>query len=455
MARTNTLASVEIDVAERTQQAKPLDPDEPFRILVAGNFSGGAGRNRRPVEIDRDNFDEVMALLAPELRLSFGGMEVPIRFKELDDFHPDQLLARVPVFQKLRELRKRLANPATFSAAVADMEPRASAPQPPVANVSGADLLRMMTGEDAPPARTAAPTGSTWDQMLSQIVGKYATENPDPRRPEYLDKIDDAITGEMRVVLHHPEFQALEAAWRGLFFLIRRLDTGEELKVYLMDLPQDELTAGTGMADLARALDGDPVAVVAGLYAFGKNDEAALLRIGAMAQTANAPMLAGLAADVVGIEEVFAELRQSLGARWIGLAMPRFLLRLPYGAATDSTETFNFEEMPNRPEHQRYLWGNPAIACAYLLGEAFTRHGWRMRPGLVQDIDGLPLHVYKVDGASEVKPCAEVLLSETSAELLLDRGFMPLATMKGTDRVRLVRFQSVAKPAKALAGKWE
>ena len=453
MARTNTLASVEIDVAEKPQRVTPVDPDEPFRILVAGNFSGGSGKNRRRIEIDRDNFDEVMALIAPELRLPFGGVEVPVKFKELDDFHPDQLLAKLPVFQKLRDLRKRLGNPATFSAAAAELEPRAQDPEP-VTDVSGADLLRMMmTGEEAP--TRPATGGSTWDRMLNQIVNKYATEKPDPRRPEYLDRIDDAISGEMRALLHHPDFQALEAAWRAAFFLIRRLDTDEELKVFLMDLPQDELTAGTGLADLARALEGDPIAVIAGIYSFGKDDEQALQRVAAMAQTANAPLLAGLAADVVGIEEVFGELRRSLGARWIGLAMPRFLLRLPYGEATDSTETFRFEEMPGMPSHQSYLWGNPSIACAYLLGEAFSRHGWRMRPGVVQDIDGLPLHVYKVDGASEVKPCAEVLLTETSAELLLDRGFMPLATMKGTDRVRLVRFQSVAQPAAALAGKWE
>jgi type VI secretion system protein ImpC len=455
MARTNSLTSVEIDVAEKSQHATALDPDEPFRILVMGDFSGGAGRNHRPMEIDRDNFDQVMGLLAPEVRLPFRGVEVPIRFKELDHFHPDQLLARLPLFQQLRDLRKRLSDPATFKAAVAELEPRPQAAEPNVSNLSGADLLRLMTGEGASaPARAPEPQRSTWDRMLSEIVGKYATENPDPRRPEWIDKTDNAISGEMRALLHLPEFQALEAAWRGLYFLTRKLDTGEELKIYVMDLPQEELTAGTGLADMMRALDTAPFALVAGLYAFGKADEGALERIAAVAQNANAPFLSGLAPDVVGMEEVFGTLRHSMKARWIGLAMPRFLLRLPYGEKTDATETFAFEEMPSTPQHQSYLWGNPAIACAYLLGEAFSRHGWQMRPGLVQDIDGLPLHVYKVDGASEVKPCAEVLLTETVAELLLDRGFMPLATMKGTDRVRLVRFQSVAQPAAALAGKW-
>src|SRR5579863_3150654 len=100
MPRTNTLSSVEIDVQEKPLKTAVLDPDEPFRILVLGNFSGGTGRNRRPIEIDRDNFDQVLALTSPELRLAFTSFEVPVRFRSLDEFHPDQLLERLPLFQK-------------------------------------------------------------------------------------------------------------------------------------------------------------------------------------------------------------------------------------------------------------------------------------------------------------------------------------------------------------------
>ncbi|MDR3703033.1 MAG: type VI secretion system contractile sheath large subunit [Candidatus Sulfopaludibacter sp.] len=453
MPRTSSRTSVEIDVEEKPKRAAVLNPDEPFRILVMGNFSGGAGRNRRLIEIDRDNFDQVLSLTAPELRLASGGVQIPVRFRALDDFHPDQLLARLPLFQKLRELRQRLADPAMFSAAAAELEPRANPPVPNAPTLSGADLLRLMTGEEAP--REIPEEQSGWDRMIGDIVTKYGTASPDPRQPQWIARIDDAITGEMRTLLHHPDFQALESAWRGMYFLVRRLDTGEELKIYLMDLPQEELTSGAGLADIARALDAEPMAAMAGLYAFGKSDEAALERLAALAQNANVPFLAGLAPSVVGMEEMFGDLRRSLKARWIGLAMPRFLLRLPYGATTDETETFGFEEMPAPPQHERYLWGNPALACAYLLGEAFSRYGWRMRPGIVQDIEGLPAHIYKAEGANELKPCAEILLTESAAELLIDRGFMPLASIKGSDRIRLVRFQSLAKPAAPLAGKWE
>lgn len=453
MPRTHTLTSVEIDVEEKARPAALLDPDEPFRILVMGNFSGGAGRNRRPVEIDRDNFDEVLGLIAPQLRINSNGVDVQVKFRDLDDFHPDRLLARLPLFQKLREFRARLEDPATFRAAAAELEPPATPPKAAAAQLSGAELLSRMAEEEESQSEES-PLSGGWDRLVGNIVTRYATPGPDPRQPQWIARIDEAITGEMRILLHSSEFQALESAWRGVYFLTRRLDTGQELKVYLMDLPQEEVTEGTGLADIARALSAAPMAAMAGLYAFGKRDTAALERLAGMAQEANVPLLAGLAPDVVGMEEVFGELRATPKAQWIGLVMPRFLLRLPYGEETDSTETFRFEEMPDPPQHERYLWGNPSVACAYLLGEAFQRYGWQMQPGIVQDIEGLPAHIYKVDGAPEMKPCAEILLTEGAASVLLERGFMPLASMKGSDRVRLVRFQSLAKPVAALAGKW-
>jgi type VI secretion system protein ImpC len=463
MPRSSSLASVLIDVGEQSEELPHPEPDSPFHILIAGDFSGGAGRRRAPVTIDRDNFDDVLARLAPELRLPIGESEVALKFRGLDDFHPDRLFARLGPFQALRDLRRRLADRSTFAAAAAQIAPR---PAPPAAgapaNVSGSDLLRMMMGEEAQPA-APPPAPSDWDRMLREMVAPYAEANPDPRQPELIAQTDAAISGQMRAILHARSFQALESAWRGLFFLVRRLETGEDLKVCILDMPQTEVATGSGLAELrriavtetVRTLGAKPWAAIAGLYAFGARDEAALIGIGEVARAARAPFLSGLAPDVVGLTRAFAALRRSPVARWIGLALPRFLLRLPYGAATDSTETFQFEEMPSPPEHERYLWANPAIACACLLGEAFALKGWAMRPGSVRDIDGLPLHLYKKRGGeTAIKPCAEVLLTEESVELLLECGFMPLVSFKESDRVRLARFQSVAQPNAPLAGRW-
>jgi len=462
MSRASSLASVVIDVGEESDELLRPEPDTPFRILVAGDFSGGSGRARRPIEVDRDNFDDVMARIAPALQLPFGRTEAAIQFRQLDDFHPDRLFESLPPFQALRALRRRLADDSTFREAAAQLLPP-EAPNPPeAASPAGSDVLRAMMGE-APRAPAAAPArGADWDRLLSEMVSKYTEPKPDPRQPDLIARTDAAITGEMRTLLRHPAFQSLEAAWRGLYFLVRRLETGEDLKVFLLDLPPEELLTAAGLGALRRVavhegagtIGAAPWAVIAGLYSFSGEHAGVLAQIASIARSAGAPFLSGLGASVVGLKSVFEELRRCPEARWVGLAMPRFLLRLPYGKDTDSTEGFAFEEMPDPVEHERYLWGNPAIACACLLGESFSRFGWELRPGVLRDIDGLPLHVYQSEGEKRLKPCAEILMTEEAAELLIGRGFIPLATIKDTDRVRVVRFQSIASPSAPLAGRW-
>lgn len=446
MPRTSTLSSVELDVSEEPLRAEPVDDEIPFRILVAGDFSGGAGKNRRAIEIDRDSFETVMGRVAPELRLPFGNAEIAVKFREPDDFHPDRLFQNLPPFHKLRELREGLED---GSIAPAPKASASAAHGEPARPASGADLLRDLMGEPTAPA--AAPVRrSDWDQMLRDIVAPYAVPGDHPRKAEMVAQTDRAIAGEMRALLHHPKFQALEAAWRGLQFLVRRLETGENLRIFLLDLPREILTT----EEMRRAVGDEAWGVIAGLYYFEAKDQDQLREISFVARLAGAPFIAGLGLGEVGIDKAFAELRRSAHARWIGLALPRFLLRLPYGKGALETESFAFEELSAAPEHERYLWGNPAIACAYLLGEAFTRYGWAMRPNAVRDIGGLPAHGYKQDGETQLKPCAEVLLTDEAAEMLLDRGFIPLASMKNADRVRVVRFQSVAEPSAPLAGRW-
>ncbi|HUA64102.1 MAG TPA: type VI secretion system contractile sheath large subunit [Verrucomicrobiae bacterium] len=462
MARSS-FASVDIDVGEEAQEIPRPEPDTPFRILVAGDFSGGAGRNRKAIEVDRDNFDAVMARLAPTVRLGFGNVEVPLSFRELEDFHPDRLFERLSPFQALRGLRRRLADPKTFKETAAQLAPRPATSAGAPRNISGSDLLREMMGEPPEPAASAAaPAKSDFDRMLSEMVSKYVTAKDDPRQPEMIAQTDTAITEEMRAVLHHPAFQSLEAAWRGLYFLVRRLDTGEDLKIYVMDLPPEELLTPEGLGDLRRValteaagtIGGVPWAVLVGLYSFSGEHEGVLSQIAGIARSAGAPFLSGLGASVVGLKGAFDELRRLPAARWVGLAMPRILLRMPYGKNSDETETFAFEEMTNPPEHERYLWGNPALACAFLLGESFSRYGWQMRPGALRDVDGLPLHLYEAEGEKRLKPCAEILLTEDAAEVLLDRGFIPVASIKDSDTVRVVRFQSIAAQSAPLNGRW-
>jgi len=146
--------------------------------------------------------------------------------------------------------------------------------------------------------------------------------------------------------------------------------------------------------------------------------------------------------------------RSTASAHHIGFAAPRFLLRLPYGAKTDTCEAFPFEEMGDGFEHNRLLWGNSAILCACLLAASFNEDGWDLRPGTQSNLDGLPVYIHQLDGETVAQPCAETLMTEQAADAMMQRGVMCLASMKDSDAVRMVRFHNAAAPAGPLAGPW-
>ncbi|HYT92251.1 MAG TPA: type VI secretion system contractile sheath large subunit [Gemmataceae bacterium] len=475
--------------------------DTPFRIAILGNFSGTRGAssalaNRRPIVVDRDNFDEVMAQFNVQVQLPAGE---PIRFRELDDFHPDRLFEQLELFETLRDLRRRLGNRSTFAAAAAEVRSWGAPAAPPPAEETapppprdGAQLLDEILGGGLAPAPAPAPGlgGTDWNAFLQQIVAPYAIPGADPDQARLIAQVDEATGAAMRAVLHDPAFQAVEALWRGVYFLVRRLNTDEGLKLCLIDVSKEELAADLGAADLSASATykmlvertvgtpgAHPWAALIAHYTLGATVEDAVLlaRMGMVARAAGAPFLAAADSRLFGctslaqtpdaddwqanvaveVKEVWAALRQTPQAAWIGLAAPRFLLRLPYGKAAGGMERFAFEELPEGAPHEGYLWGNPSVACALLLGEAFTRAGWGMRPGLVLDVTDLPAHVWNEDGESHLKPCAEVVLSERAYERILDAGVMPLLSVQGSDRVHLARFQSLAEPLAPLAGRWQ
>jgi type VI secretion system protein ImpC len=496
MPRPSSFAQVEIATGEQTESIERPEPDSPFHIAVLGDFSGRENRGvldaklhgRKPILIDRDNFEDVLAELAPELHLPLGGPEgqrVAMRFRELDDFHPDRLFSNLKIFQALRDLREKLQDPARYEAAAAEVRSWSDAPATPAPSAPPApDISRLSASElfeqalSATEARTA-PAGpkrprDDFQALLRDIVAPYAEPKPDPKRPELVAQVDAAISGQMRALLHHPDFQALEGAWQAMYLLVRRLSTGEDLKVFLLDIAKPELAAdmvATYEHLIAHTPRDEPWAVLAAGYTFSATDEDAQLlgRMAALARHATAPFLAAASPGLLGCDS-FAEtpeprrwrrpadswqaLRRLPQASWLGLALPRFLLRLPYGKQTHATENFAFEEFASPTRHDDYLWGNPALACACLLGEAFSESGWDLRPGEVSDLTGLPVHTYRADGESRLKPCAETIVSETAAEAILDQGLMPLLSLRGTDAVRLMRFQSIAEPVRALSGRW-
>ena len=215
--------------------------------------------------------------------------------------------------------------------------------------------------------------------------------------------------------------------------------------------------------------------MLVGNYTFALTDDDAdlLAWLGAIAAHAGGPFLAAADASVLGCRSImetpdphdwqsgadeaathWVALRRSPVAQWLGLAMPRLLVRLPYGKESDPVDTFDFEELSAVPEHDAYLWGNPAMACALLIGRAFLEKGWDMQPGDERDIGDLPAHVFVQEGTKVLKAGAELYLGERTGEAILARGVMPFLSLRNQNAARLLRFQSLADPPQPLAGPW-
>jgi type VI secretion system protein ImpC len=461
-------AEIDIGLETRKKAAFADTPGEPFRIALLGDFSGHASRGatRRvtiPVTIDSGNFQEVMKLLDVSTRLSIGDTPMEISFHSLDDFHPDALQQRLPVFQAFERLRAQLADPATFPAAARSLGVHETGRMPSA--VSGSARNHAAGGSAA--AQPAPDPAAAWDEFMRRSVASHLTPGPEPGRDEWTAAVDAATGALMRACLAHTALQSLESAWRSAFFLLERLETRADLRIELIDVAKQELW------DLPPA--GWSVAACLHRFAPEPQDCRLLARLAAMGRRARGPVLAEVDVRLAGcasiadtpnpnewrapLEEAadtaWRWLRADPDARWLGVALPRFLLRLPYGRDTGEIASLAFEEMPSPPVHEAYLWGNPAVACACLLGHAFLQRGWRMRPGQVRRLDGLPLHAYHCDGERRMTPPAEVWLTEHRAERILDDGAIPLISQRASDSLRVLRFQSVADPPALLAGPWE
>jgi type VI secretion system protein ImpC len=478
--------------------------EPPFHILALGNFSGDAERRdfsaRGPIEIDRDNFDEVIARLNTRVVLDFDdGSELRLEFGSLDDFNPDEIFRRVDMFSQLRSLRKKLNSSDTFNAAAyeakqlfglkrEDITPVTDNvdDQPGADNLLDAILMKPEGGAAAPKRKLSGELGS----LISELVRPHLVTVDEQQQSSLVSLVDAATSGLMRKILHHRKFQTLEGAWRGLFFLVRRADTSTELKIWLLDASKDELAADLKGAeslsstklyevlvrDAVETQDAEPWSLVLGDYAFSPivDDIATLMRVSKIAAAAGAPFISHMRPDILGVHSLYensdpgkwdtaadpnlAKLWTALAgqaeSQFLGMTMPRFITRLPYGSDTEPLDTFSFEEFESASEHDKYLWSNGCFVAGQLLAESFANYGWEMKDRLAQDVDGLPLHVYKQDGETVYKPCAEIPMTEVGVSKLIAAGLMPLVSYRGTDRIRLAMFQSIANGGSKLLGRW-
>ena len=450
--------------------------------------------------VDIDNLDATLKRFATRLCLPLGDHAtagVPIQIASLEDFHPDRIVPQLELFSELRNVRQRLQDSSTFAAAAAEVQTWAGPVQAPAAprettapaatgstqpESDAATVERLLgrpkTQASASPLRNACVD---LQSLLREAVAPHIVRGPDPRQAELVAAVDAAIADQLRRIVHHPDFQAMEAAWRGLDFLVHNLELDESLKLFVLDASREELAADLGSTDDLRSTalhrllvqstietpGGEPWSLIVANHQFDRStpDAAVLGRLAQLAAAAGAPVLAGAASTLVseidqasettqGDREMWTALRQLPEAAYLGFSLPRFLLRLPYGRKTDPVHAFEFEEITDPASGVGYLWGNSALLCATMLGQSFTQSGWDLSPGDIGEVSGLPLHVYKDAEGSKMTPCAEMWLTDGQAEALLEAGFMPVMSILSRDAVRLPRFQSIRDPLCALAGRW-
>lgn len=475
--------------------ARRVDEDDPFRILVLADLGGAAARGplaqRRPLALDVDKLEQVFTRIGPALTLDLDGTAMPVAFASPDDFHPDALYARLPMFQALSALRAGLQDPARFEETARAL---GAGPATGGANPSATDdtLTRLLGAP--PPGRAASAATPDLSGWLRAAVAPHVVPDIADRQRALTAAVDATLAEQMRRVLHAPGFQALEAAWSGVTRLTRELELDENLRVSVLDASRADLQADLeahaddlGRSALLRLLGGGPQAPDAPRWSLLVLDQtfdadAADLRLltllGAMAAQVGVPLLAQAGPGLLGApagaslaelgawlseparwpapdtHALWTALRRSAVAPWIGLAMPRLLARLPYGERSDPIHSFRFEELPPDRPLEAYLWEPAAFRLALLAGQAFQADGWAMALDGPADLDDLPGHVYEEDGEQRSQPCAQWQLGEAVGEAMLQRGVMPLLSYRNRHAARLLRWQSMAQPARLLQGAW-
>ncbi len=301
--------------------------------------------------------------------------------------------------------------------------------------------------------------------------------------------IDQKLTAQVNQVMHNPEFQKMESAWRGLHYLVNNTETDTMLKIRVMNISKQEFGKTLKKFKGARwdtspifkkiytseydQLGGEPYGCLVGDFHFDQSpqDMEMLGEVAKVSAAAHAPFITGAAPSVMQMDswaelsnpadlaKIFTTaeyadwraLRDSDDSRYLGLAMPRFLARLPYGAKTEPVEEFDFEEEADGTDSSKYCWANSAYAMATNINRAFKYFGWCSRIRGVESggaVEGLPVHTFPTDdGGVDMKCPTEIAIGDRREAELAKLGFMPLIHRKNSNFAAFIGAQSLQKPA--------
>src|SRR6266851_10211846 len=287
-----------------------------------------------------------------------------------------------------------------------------------------ADAKETTQAQAATTVQESQPARSLLDQVISETRIDRDEEQREQSRQQITTLVEEVMRGTLRVskdvestinarigdidallsaqlneIMHHRDFQRLEASWRGLRFLVMSSETSTMLKIKVLNASKDDLRK-----DLERATEfdqsamfkkiyeeefgtfgGAPFGALVGDYEFGRHpqDVAMLEKVSNVAAAAHAPFFAAAGSELFNLDS-FAEIgtprdlakifdtveyakyksfRESEDSRFVGLTLPHTLMRLPYGPETTPVEAFTFVEDVDGTDHSKYLWGNAAYSA--------------------------------------------------------------------------------------------
>lgn len=302
-------------------------------------------------------------------------------------------------------------------------------------------------------------------------------------------EIDKKLTEQVNLILHHADFQQLESAWRGLHYLVNNTETDEMLKVRVMNISKKDMhktlrkfkgTAWDQSPIFKKIYEeefgqfgGEPYGALVADYHFDHSppDVELLGEMSKIAAAAHAPLITGAnptlfqmdswseLANPRDLTKIFQtpeyaawrSLRESEDSKYVGLAMPRFLGRLPYGSKTDPVEAFAFEEDTDGADSSKYGWVNAAYGMAVNINRSFKEYGWCSRIRGIESggaVANLPSHTFPTDDGGVDQKCpTEIAISDRREAELAKNGMMPLIHRKNSDIAAFIGAQSLHKPA--------
>ena len=324
-------------------------------------------------------------------------------------------------------------------------------------------------------------------EFVKQIMEGTITVSKDTERMinARIAQIDKLISMQLNEIMHHPDFQQLEGSWRGLNYLVQNSETGEKLKLRVMNVSKKDL-----LKDMEKASEfdqstlfkkiyeeefgmfgGASYGALIGDYEFGNNpqDLSLLEKISQVAAAAHAPFISAASPALFNwdkfeelsgprdLSKIFQSVeyakwksfRDSEDSRYVALALPHILMRLPYGQASVPVENFNYEEDVDGTDTSKYLWGNAAYALGTRLTDAFAKYHWTAAIRGVEGgglVSGLPVHTFKTDEGDVALKCpTEIAITDRREKEFADLGFIPLVHCKGTDYAAFFSTQTANK----------